>query len=736
MALGILSLVYLLCALLLILHALGTAVLLLVYWRTRHQSLAPPPVSVWPRVAVQLPVYNERHVIERLLAAVAALDYPRQCLKVQVLDDSSDETSAIIRRMLPSLRAQGLDIQHLQRAQRRGYKAGALAEGLAQLDCDLVAVLDADFVPPPDFLRRTVPHLVADEGIGMVQTRWGHLNWPDNALTRGQALALDGHFIVEQTARNRAGWFINFSGSGGVWRRSCILEAGGWSALTLTEDLDLSYRAQLAGWRFLYLPDVVVPAEVPPQMAAWKQQQARWARGSTRTLIGLLLPLWRAPLPPAQRIMATLHLCQYLPHPLMLLMLLLTPLLLPGRPAAYAAAGSAGAGGAGAPAALRAEPVCAVSGLAATPARLSATALAGHGHDLQRDPGGAGRSRRGGRGVSSHAQICAVPGGQPLRPAHRPYPGGRVVAGRLCPGGHADRPGALSGIGALAGALLSGFHPGRRPQPARPVAAGAPAAVTRLAILADIHGNLPALEAVIADMAGEEFDQVVVAGDLINGAPFSRQVLERVFDLGWLAIRGNHELLFLDHLAEGPGKSARRDSQWALEMTAEQLGDHWRARIATMPDELTLRFADAPPLRILHGSAGNPFRTINRHTDEREARTLLSGVQEKSVVTAHCHLHFERRLAGRQIFNPGSVGAPLDGRTSAGYMLLKGDDCGWRAEFRRVPVDVGPLVAEFRRLDVEGRWGAEGYLLVEQSPPVFELSALARRALSGKGRIT
>lgn len=330
MALTLLSLVYLLCALLLTLHALGTAALLLVYWRTRHQSVSPPPVQNWPRVALQLPVYNERHVIERLLAAVAALDYPRELLTVQVLDDSVDETSAIIRRMLPALRAQGLDIEHLRRAQRRGYKAGALADGLTQLDCELVAVLDADFVPAPDFLRRTVPHLVADGRIGMVQTRWGHLNWPDNALTRGQALALDGHFIVEQTARNRAGWFINFSGSGGVWRRSCILEAGGWSALTLTEDLDLSYRAQLAGWRFLYLPDVVVPAEVPPQMAAWKQQQARWARGSTRTLLGLLRPLWRAPLPPGQRIMATLHLCQYLPHPLMLLMLLLTPLLLSG----------------------------------------------------------------------------------------------------------------------------------------------------------------------------------------------------------------------------------------------------------------------------------------------------------------------------------------------------------------------------------------------------------------------
>ena len=330
MALTLLSLLYLLCALLLTLYAAGTAVLLLVYWRTRHETLTPPPLTEWPRVAVQLPVYNERHVIERLLAAVAALDYPRELLTVQVLDDSIDDTSALIRGALPDLKAQGLDIQHLRRAARSGYKAGALAEGLALLDCELVAVLDADFVPAPDFLRRTVPHLAADERIGMVQTRWGHLNWPDNALTRGQALALDGHFIVEQTARNRAGWFMNFSGSGGVWRRACIREAGGWSALTLTEDLDLSYRAQLAGWRFLYLPDVVVPAEVPPQIAAWKQQQARWARGSTRTLLGLLLPVWRARLRPGQRIMATLHLCQYLPQPLMLLMLLLTPLLLLG----------------------------------------------------------------------------------------------------------------------------------------------------------------------------------------------------------------------------------------------------------------------------------------------------------------------------------------------------------------------------------------------------------------------
>lgn len=251
--------------------------------------------------------------------------------------------------------------------------------------------------------------------------------------------------------------------------------------------------------------------------------------------------------------------------------------------------------------------------------------------------------------------------------------------------------------------------------------------MTRLAILADIHGNLPALEAVIADMQGEEFDQVVVAGDLINGGPFSRQVLERVFDLGWVAIRGNHEMLFLEHWAEGPGKKANRDSRWVLEMTAGQLGDHWRAQVAAMPDELTLRFADAPPLRILHGSAGNPFRTINRHTDEAEACTLLSGVREKSVVTAHCHLHFERRLVGRQVLNPGSVGAPLDGRQDASYALLEGDEAGWRGDFRRVAVDLAPLFAEFESLQFAQRCGPAGILVVEQFRLARPLMSTFRR---------
>ena len=327
----ILTFVYVVCALLLAAYAAGTLVLLLVYWQHRHDSIPLPEIEHWPTVAVQLPIYNERYVIEQLLNVIAALDYPRDRLIVQVLDDSTDETTAVIAEYVCQLACCGLDIRHVKRDERAGYKAGALEYGLSILDCDFVVVLDADFLPPPDFLRNTVPYLVADATLGMVQTRWGHLNPFDNPLTMIQALVLDSHFIIEQTARNRAGWLMNFSGSGGVWRTECIREAGGWRATTLTEDLDLSYRAQLVGWRFLYLPNVVVPAQLPPQLAAYKQQQARWAQGSTQTLVSTLRPLWRARLTLVQRIMATLHLCQYLPHPLMLLLLLLTvPLILTG----------------------------------------------------------------------------------------------------------------------------------------------------------------------------------------------------------------------------------------------------------------------------------------------------------------------------------------------------------------------------------------------------------------------
>jgi cellulose synthase/poly-beta-1,6-N-acetylglucosamine synthase-like glycosyltransferase len=328
MFITLLTVLYVICALLLTIYAGSELLLLLTYWRYRHKQPTTPTITEWPSVVIQLPIYNERYVVERLLNAVAALDYPRDRLLVQVLDDSTDETAEIAAAKVAELAATGLDIRHIRRKDRKGYKAGALAYGLSLTDSELVVVLDADFVPAPDFLQRTVPHLAADPGLGMVQTRWGHLNPFSNLLTLGQTLALDGHFVVEQTARSRAGWLLSFNGSGGIWRAQCIRDAGGWRDLTLTEDLDLSYRAQLAGWRFLYLPDVVVPGELPPQIAAYKQQQARWAKGSTQTLAHILSPLWHSKFSLSQRIMATLHLCQYIPHPLMVTILLLTPPLL------------------------------------------------------------------------------------------------------------------------------------------------------------------------------------------------------------------------------------------------------------------------------------------------------------------------------------------------------------------------------------------------------------------------
>ncbi len=324
----VLIILYVICALLMTLYAGSAIILLFIYWRYRHRPVTLPAVDEWPSVVVQLPIYNEQHVVERLLEAVAALDYPPEKLSIQLLDDSTDETSAIAAACIQRLRAQGANIQHICRENRTGYKAGALAYGLTLTEAELVVVLDADFLPPADFLRRTVPFLAADSRLGMVQTRWGHLNPFTNLLTWGQMLALDSHFVVEQTARSRAGLLMSFNGSGGVWRTACIREAGGWRDLTLTEDLDLSYRAQLCGWHFLYLPDVVVPAELPPQIAAYKQQQARWAKGSTQTLTYTFSPLWHSQYSLVQRLMATVHLCQYIPHPIMVGLLLLTPPLL------------------------------------------------------------------------------------------------------------------------------------------------------------------------------------------------------------------------------------------------------------------------------------------------------------------------------------------------------------------------------------------------------------------------
>lgn len=323
---NLLTTLYGLCALLLAVYTLGHGVLLLQYLRHRKHKLSQPQLSEWPTVTVQLPIYNERHVALRLIQATALLDYPADKLRIQILDDSSDVTSHLITqhiRLYPNLQ-----IGHIRRSNRAGYKAGALADGLSQTDSRYVAIFDADFIPPRDFLQRTIPFLEEDKLLGVVQTRWGHLNPDDNWLTRAQVLSIDTHFLIEQTGRNRSGWPLPFNGTGGVWRAATIHDAGGWSAATLTEDLDLSFRAQLRGWHSLMLPEIVVPGELPPQLAAYRQQQARWAKGSSQCLRRLIIPVWQSDLKIPSKLIATQHLAQYIPHVLMLLMLLLMPLLL------------------------------------------------------------------------------------------------------------------------------------------------------------------------------------------------------------------------------------------------------------------------------------------------------------------------------------------------------------------------------------------------------------------------
>lgn len=252
--------------------------------KQKEEERTPELPSECPHVTVQLPVYNERHVIERLIDSVCCLDWPLDKLEVQVLDDSTDETVELAQERIRSWRSKGVDITHIQRPDRVGYKAGALAYGLETAKGEFVAVFDADFVPPKDMLAETIPWF-NDDGIGVVQTRWGHLNRDSNLLTKLQAFGLDAHFTVEQTGRNSLGHFINFNGTAGVWRKACIEDAGGWNSDTLTEDLDLSYRAQLKGWRFKYLENSVSPAELPSVMNALKTQQYRWNKGAAECVV-------------------------------------------------------------------------------------------------------------------------------------------------------------------------------------------------------------------------------------------------------------------------------------------------------------------------------------------------------------------------------------------------------------------------------------------------------------------
>jgi cellulose synthase/poly-beta-1,6-N-acetylglucosamine synthase-like glycosyltransferase len=279
------------------------------------------PPRDWPRVTIQLPIYNERYVVKRLIESVCKINYPAHLLEVQVLDDSTDDTTDIARAMVTKLKAAGTDIVCIHRNDRSGFKAGALREGLKTAKGSLVAVFDADFIPGPDFLKESVPYF-RDPRIGMLQTRWGHINSDYSLLTRAQSIGIDGHFGVEQASRAWGGLFMNFNGTGGIWRKKTIQEAGGWQADTLTEDLDLSYRAQLKGWKLMFASQVVCPAEIPVTINAFKSQQHRWAKGSIQTARKNLGHLFKSDASWLVKIQAFLHLTHYMVHPMMLLVVL------------------------------------------------------------------------------------------------------------------------------------------------------------------------------------------------------------------------------------------------------------------------------------------------------------------------------------------------------------------------------------------------------------------------------
>jgi glycosyltransferase involved in cell wall biosynthesis len=297
-----------------------------------HQAKRLPPEQL-PAVTVQLPIYNEATVVQRLLEAMSQLEYPRDKLEIQVLDDSDDETRVLAESTVDRLKDTGLDISYVRRSSREGYKAGALDFGLQRARGEFIAIFDADFVPPPDFLLETMGHF-RQANVGMVQTRWGHLNRDASMLTGLQALMLDGHHMVENRARYSAGCYFNFSGTAGIWRRQAIVDAGGWQHDTLTEDLDLSYRAQLKGWRFVYRADVVAPSELPEDVFAFRAQQYRWAKGTVQTARKLLPSVMQGPLSREQRLEALFHLTPHFAYPLMVLLCLLLPFALVMLPVA------------------------------------------------------------------------------------------------------------------------------------------------------------------------------------------------------------------------------------------------------------------------------------------------------------------------------------------------------------------------------------------------------------------
>ncbi len=310
---------------LLILFTFGSHGFIMIYYYLKHRHKRDDfsqQLEDYPVVTLQLPIYNEMYVIERLIKTVCEMDYPIDKLEIQVLDDSTDETVEIVDNIVKEYKLQGFDIHHIHRTDRSGYKAGALKEGLKVAKGEFVGIFDADFIPRKNFLKIVLPFF-KDPKIGMVQTRWEHLNRAYSLVTQIQALALDGHFVLEQQVRNKAGYFINFNGTSGVWRKECIFDAGNWEADTLTEDLDLSYRAQLKGWKFRYLTDFTTPSEVPSEINSLKSQQFRWTKGAIETARKMLFRVWMAKLPLKTKIMCTFHLTNNIVFPFILVACLL-----------------------------------------------------------------------------------------------------------------------------------------------------------------------------------------------------------------------------------------------------------------------------------------------------------------------------------------------------------------------------------------------------------------------------
>jgi cellulose synthase/poly-beta-1,6-N-acetylglucosamine synthase-like glycosyltransferase len=299
------------------------------FFKHRQNAAGPPPeITEWPKVTVQLPIYNERYVIERLVEAISKFDYPAGLLQIQVLDDSTDETVSVASACVDRYREAGLNIYYIHRDNREGFKAGALQEGLKTATGELVAIFDADFIPPADFLRRTVPYFVNPK-LAVVQTRWSYINRNYSTLTEVEAIMLDGHFAIEHSSRFRSGLFFNFNGTAGIWRREAIEDSGGWQHDTLTEDTDLSYRAQLRGWQFIYVPEIDCPSELPVEMNAFKSQQARWAKGLMQTAKKVLPRVLRSDAPASVKAEAFFHLTANISYPLMVfLSIILLPAMI------------------------------------------------------------------------------------------------------------------------------------------------------------------------------------------------------------------------------------------------------------------------------------------------------------------------------------------------------------------------------------------------------------------------